>query len=362
MKSKNITVGFLISLIFTPFLSSSEKVVQEVTIATQPKTVKVADIQEVFKVPFVIADSKHIVIWDQQLRKIHVYQKGDYKKLKTFGRHGRGPGEFFTISRVSVSDDYIYVSSYPKFCIFSKDGELDKEIRGPINAGSFIYMDGNFIGTSYLRSKPDEITFIRRFSLYSSELEKQADICLVECPKSTYYKNGREKLLFIGSQTKADVCGDKIIIGEPYKEFIFTVYNRKGERLYEIKKEPEKRKITEEEKQEMISESIEYLGENEWKKRKLMYDLFFPEMYPAFQNFIVDSQKIYVFGFKRNQKRDVCILDLKGKLLSRKTIPSEELPGTFEHTRFDIFSGKLFYMNENEDTETWELHAVDLEK
>ena len=57
---------------------------------------------------------------------------------------------------------------------------------------------------------------------------------------------------------------------------------------------------------------------------------------------------------------EVLVLDFKGDLLKRKIIPAMEL-GMNDRTLFDIQNGKLFYLEENIDEETWELHLMDID-
>lgn len=323
---------------------------------------KIADFEEILKTPFVVVDSKHIVIWDQQLKKIHVYQRQDLKKIKTFGRRGQGPAEFIGISRVSVSEDYIYVSSFPKLCIFTKGGELDEEIKGPTDAGSFIYCDGNFVGVEYLRKRPQDKILTKVFSLYNSDLEKLNKIVRVESNSFSYYEGTREKVFTIRAQTRVDVYKRKIVLGEPDRGGVITIFNHKGEKISGFKIDSKKRPVLERDKQYKLNRLRKFLGEKEWKKRLYMFDYCFPEFYPAFENFAVHNDKIYIIDFLINQKRDIIVYDLKGKRISRKSIPILKHDGCINLNRFDVDNGKLYFMRENEDTEKWELHAIDLEK
>jgi hypothetical protein len=123
----------------------------------------VAQLEDVFKDPYILMDEKYICIFEYWISKFVVYGKNDFRKIDEFGRKGEGPGEIYNSinSKVTYYNYSIYISHFPRVSTFSIKGKLKKEIKGPSDAGSFIPLGNNFEG-KYL---PDPIYL--PFSPYS---------------------------------------------------------------------------------------------------------------------------------------------------------------------------------------------------
>jgi len=325
---------------------------------------RVASLHDFYKVPFLARDNKQIYISDQVLLKIVIYSGNDFKKIKEFGRKGEGPAEFFGIANIEIDDHYLYINSFPKLCIFTKDGDLKKEIRCPTEAGSFIPCGGNYIGIIYPRTNPFELKGKKEFSLYDSDLEKIIDIYDAVFNKVSFYKNksSKEMINRINGATSAWCYDGKIFIGEPDKGYLITVFDNKGKKLYEIRKALNPRKITEEEKKANINQYRKHIGESRWKEYTMRCESYFTEYYPAFENCSVNNDKIYIFEFPRDDKRDIQILDLKGNSLRKITIAENPyFTGIIFFRRYYIYNGKFYYVLENQDEEQWEIHEIDLD-
>ena len=81
----------------------------------------------------------------------------------------------------------------------------------------------------------------------------------------------------------------------------------------------------------------------------------FPQYFPI-RYFLVTDSKIYVLTFKTsNYKNELYILDLEGKLLGKTMVPFEEAE-FLQPYPFTIGKGVFYQLNENLDTEEWELH------
>jgi hypothetical protein len=74
----------------------------------------------------------------------------------------------------------------------------------------------------------------------------------------------------------------------------------------------------------------------------------------------VDDGKIYVFDYPGIKKSEIQILDLKGNLLKNKNIPSENVSSSIIGDRYSIRKGKFYYLEENENTEKWEIHVINI--
>jgi len=314
-----------------------------------------------FKGPSILLDDKQIYVWDRSLRKIVIYKRDNFQKVAEFGRRGEGPGEFIGIGKVILSNNYIYVSSYPKLCVFSKAGKLIKEKKGPVEAGGYIPFGNNFIGISYPGSNPTDDRFGIQFSLYDGNLKKKKDIFLTEINKSVMYKGNKDNVLWFRDCCDAVAYKDRLYIGTTGKGFYFAVFNLDGNLLYEIKKDEEKRRITTSEKQNLLDGIKKNLGEIRWNEYKSRFEIIFPEYYPSYKTFFIDDDKIYVFRFPLDEKYEILILDLKGNTLKRNLKTGEEL-GIVEPGCFYIQGGKYYCLRENDEDDVWEMHELDLLK
>ncbi|UCH97139.1 MAG: hypothetical protein JSV88_09890 [Candidatus Aminicenantes bacterium] len=322
---------------------------------------KLTDIHDYFKAPAVLMDNNHLCIWDQPQSKIRIYSIKGFKKIAEFGKKGQGPGEFIGISNVSMNKDHIFVSCFPKVCIFAKDGKLIKEIKGPTDAGGFIPFGEKFIGISFPYSKPNEKKGKKLFSLYDSQLRKLKDVFFTEINKILIYDDNKQIVNWYNGCNKAYVYNDRLFIPSTDKGFNFFIFDHRGNKLYEIKKNYVKRNVTEKDKIRKIEEAKNSWGEARWSQFISMYEIRLPKFYPAYANFIIDNEKIYVFMYPKEKIYEISILSLKGKILAQKEIPVLETPGCIESGRVAIKNGRLYYMVENEKTDGWELHEINID-
>lgn len=326
------------------------------------EAVKIASFQDNFKAPNVLIDNKNLYIWDQTFCNIRVYDRKNYKKTAEFGRRGNGPAEFIGIEKVSTSDDKVFVASFPKMCIFSSEGKLLKEIKSKqMDSGSFFPIGNNFIGQSCPPPKPNEIKLNIKFSLFNSILEKKKDIFIAQSGLFLKYGSKKEIIFRIRDCTRAMVSDDKLIIGVTGYGFYFSVFDKDGNRLYEIKKPYEKQKVSNEDKQAFMDRLKKSMKEAEWNQYKAMYEIEFPDYYPAYANFFAQHDRIYVFLYPKSNKQAVLILDMKGNLIKQKVLSQTIDNGCIEKGRFTVHNGKMYFLVENEDTDDWELHMEQID-
>ena len=321
---------------------------------------KITEFTDSFKQPRVLLDDKQIYIVDALLYKISIYSRKDFKKIGEFGKRGEAPGEFIGIGNVSINTDYITVAAFPKICYFSKSGKFIKEKKYNIsNAGNFIPVGDNLVGESHLYSKPTDINGKLVFSLFDSDFEKKKDLRTIEFQKFSKWNGTKETILLIRPCFKAVVSNDKILIGSSAKGFFFVVFDRNGNKLNEINRAYEKRKVTNADKKN----ELDYVQKTttDWNKQKAMYEMEFPEFFPAYFNFGVDNGKIYVFIDPKDNKIECQVLDLKGNLLKRNFLPNSFGKQYFDARFFCIKEGQFFYLIDNENTEKWELHSLKLD-
>ncbi len=305
---------------------------------------------------------------------IYIYSLKDLKLTRKFGRKGEGPGELMAVpvvpNKIHVSDDYILAETTNKIVYFSKQGKFVKEKKrtNPFTLG-FIPLGENFIGTRMLT---DGGKFFSCTCLFDTKLKE-----IKELYRQKWIQQGappgKTVLDMIMDFINYRVYDNKIFIEESDKGFLIEVFDSKGNRLYQIKKDYEKILVTGNDREEAITRfkgdpfikaQINQLGG--WNEVKKLFSMNFPETFPAIQDIGISDDKIYAQTFKKvNGREEYVVMDLKGKIIKKAYVPAFEgtpilarILGAKAHT---IANGKLYYLEENIDEEEWDLYIEDIE-
>lgn len=331
------------------------------TVHTLVTAEKLAEFDDVFKNPFILMDNKYLYIWDNALLKVNIYSRNGFTKKTTFCNHGEGPGEVNFINTVSITDNYVCITSQPRVCFFSKNGEFIKELKGPLDAGGFIPFMNHFIGQSYPRSKHTDEKGKIQFSLFNSNLKKEKDIFLAESRKIVRNGKRKEEVAWIFDCTKAVTFDSRLFIASTDMGFYIAVFDPEGNKLYSIDKPYEKRRVTNADKQRIINSTKKTYSKMEWEEYNARFDIWFPDYFPAFANFTVQDEKIYIFSYPEARKQEAFMFDLTGNLLKQRRLEVKEPLHCITYGKFAVRSGRLYFLDENEETGNWELHAEKIE-
>ena len=317
---------------------------------------KIASLEENFKRPIIRVDDRQFYIVDQALVKGVIYDKINFKKVAQFGAYGQGPGEFTYIQNVTINDKCIYVSDYNKLCIFSKQGQLIKELKGPFKTTNYIPFGDNFVGTHSIPSDPYKNKRKVQFNLFDGNLKKKKDLFLTEIHSELTMTKEKEQVYWFRDCFGAFVNNNNLVVGTTEKGFYFSVFNLNGEKLYDIIKDEKKREVTENEKNQIIKYFSLSMGKEKWNAYKATKEIILSDYYPAYIGFIVNDDKIYVFLYPKLGVFEIPILDIKGKLLKRSYLELMVLGAEIKYV--DIFKGKLYNVIEND--EEWEVNEVEI--
>lgn len=281
------------------------------------------EISDLFKAPRIVVDESNFYVWDKFLCKVRIYSKKDLKRIGGFGKRGSGPEEFRVIHNVAVDKDYIYVSAYPKLSVFTKDGKFVKEMKGTTVAGSFISFGKNFVGRRHIMIGKNSPKSKMRWELYDSSLNKIRDIFETEFNTELIrLDNVRKKFLWYRDCYRAIVYKDRLYIGTTDRGYYIAVFDTEGNKLYEIDKKYNRRKVKKENIETFKNKFLKVTMGSRYEEYAATTELIFPEYYPAFVNFKVDSDRIYVFKYPERLSpiMDVDILDLEGKLIKKEAL------------------------------------------
>ena len=311
--------------------------------------------------PFRInVDENHVFIGDGAI--IYVYSKKDAKLLHKFGKAGEGPREFRLFPEFSpeldIQKNGILVNSLGKISLFSKTGDFKWEKKSP----GYVLEHFNRLWNDKIvgqRVERDADTRYLVVKFYSKDFGQEREIY-----RHTYYlQRGKHNPIQRGLYISNFYIYDgQVFVGGAIDSGTIHVYDQNGKRVREIKPPFDNVPFTEKDKQGWIDS---YMSNDEYKqlyeRRKKWFD--YPEYFPLFQNFIVTDNRIYLQTYKRNEKQstnEVFIVDLTGKLIKRVWVPLVEF-WDFSPNPYAIKSGNIFQVVENDNTEEWELHVIQIE-
>ena len=267
-------------------------------------TGKMAVLPDILKPDSITVDNNQVIVTERT--SIYLYSIKDFSLQKKFGKQGEGPQEF-------------KITSY-----------------GGTGLGSTMVGNRNYMTVN----------------IYDAGLNKIKEVCKWESP----YRSGEGTRVFTEPYVLHSY-GDKIFTTDGV-EFEIDVYDNDGKKMYTIKQEYKKIKVSEETEKAVIH----YFKTSPSTRDvfQFMQPIKFPEYLPAIRNFIVKDQKIYVLNFKQeDNKSEFYVFDLKGKLLKHVFLPLKEQTA-LTYFPYTIKDDTLYQLVENEDEEEWELVVTEI--
>jgi len=286
--------------------------------------------------------------------EILMYSAKDYHFQKKFGREGEGPKEFKDeVSKLFFTDKYFIVNSAGRVSYFTPAGEYIKEKNSKHpRAGNYLPVADSYVG---LQVVGENNRLFKVVSIFDSEFNRVKELCRIEDD----FRPGKEYRTFIEPQLY-EVYDDKIYVTFS-KEFLVTVYNSAGERLFTVTRDCERVKVTDGHKKAV---NFFFRTDEYYKKyyNRIKPLLTFPAYLPAIRYIFCSPGKLYVQTYGTvDGKAELFIYDLSGKFLKKTFISFIEEEFNYNdmllpplHT---IHRDKLYQLVENEDEE-WELHVT----
>jgi hypothetical protein len=334
------------------------------------KPEKAAELSLVCKSPrLAYIDQQYLYIYDAKDKIVYIYSREDYRLKVKFGGKGEGPGEFRQIHGLKTYKDFICVNSPGKISYFSKKGILLKEVRCPPHLIPCVPIGDNFVTDEYSMPPPGghrnpntERTIVLvgpDFNKKKILFQKTLNIAVVYNPVT-----GRNTFTLFPDACFFKVYKNNIYIGYASLEgFFFNVFNPNGKKLYEINRPYRKRKVSNILKKAILKKPYRL----SWGNNQVLQIKFY-KYFPAFSNFEVADDKIYIFLYPEIDRQRILVLDLKGKLIDVSLIPFNLK--SLENNSYQIFyyskhiyKGERYYLKANDETnklELWRLKLIDI--
>lgn len=299
-----------------------------------------------------------------------VYSLDNLEKLRQFGKKGEGPGELIEVpffpNKITVLKDQIFVTGIGKAISFSKNGDFKSEFRTHQRVFQLLPAGKNFLAREMARENNNKKQVVV-VSIYNRKMEKIKELYRQDWVRQGGFPNGSMDM-GMDFATVA-VNGDKVFVEKSPDGFLIDVYDTEGNKLYAIKKDYEKQPIDAKEKERLenmmkndpvVKNDMKDMGG--WKGLKKLMKFKYPDHYAPIKGIEVSDGKLYVRTFKfKGDKEEYLVMDYKGNLI-KKTYISRDLEANIlamvaGSKLYSIYKGKLYYIQENEDEEEWELHV-----
>lgn len=284
--------------------------------------------------------------------RVKIFSRKDFKLKTTFGKKGEGPREFKGFILAYVQKDHVFVNSPNKVSYFSLKGEFIKEKKVTHIFGRFKPVAEKFVGYVYDREGNERVENIY---LFGPSFEKLKPL----------YK----RVYFLTKQGGINLIEERPPFFHIYKDRIYIdtvegtilVFDSEGIPVDTIDCNIKRLPFTSTHKEgfaDGLKNNPIYKDYYQKNKHRFVY----PEKFPPIRMFHVTDNKIYVMtNLEKDGKNQFIVFDLSGKELKRVRVPISSYSETMLPLHFDIRGGKFFNLVDNQDTEEWELHIMEIQ-
>lgn len=301
---------------------------------------------------------------------VHIYSLDPLKHLVTFGSPGEGPGEFKEMPYVNLVPGALFINNTGKIMYFSRDGVFLKETRLPFHYFYFNYpllpvKENIACFQLHFDRETKKIAFEGK--VYGPDYQllrsfAEVDSPFLPPPPPPGVKPAKKvDVQVIEDCLEFTAAHEKIFLADSRKGFFISVFDHKGDLLYEKNNKYKKIKVPDDYKENFMKELRK---SDRWEQLNTVYNYVFKDHYPPFFSIKVRDERIYALTYDQEEgKREVVVMDLSGKVIGRSfAFPLDparrELSGfPLYSTTYDISWGNIYYMVENEETESWELYV-----
>lgn len=287
-------------------------------------------------------DENYVFISDQS--SVFIYDIKTFKLIQKLGGPGEGPQEFKYSPNITITKNKLILSGNSKLVIYSKEFKLIKEIITHFTPDGIIPSENNFIG--WYNPNLDKNKYIA-YQLYNYKSEKIKEFAVVQIPGVVTYN-------LTNPWPECRTWDDKIFLTQPEKGFYFDVFDKNGNKLYEIKKDMQLIKSGENHKKWIRDEYLFILGRKLFEKHRKRgtFDRPLKKYLQVINHFWVMDNRIFIKTLDiTDTQQKYIIMDLKGNILNTVFLP-------ITYKECQTFLKNTFYYLEDTDEEGWVLNAV----
>jgi hypothetical protein len=291
---------------------------------------------------FVVDDEGTLYALDFKDKKIKVFdESGEF--LYVFGEEGQGPGELQMPAGIFLTPDNQLVindAATRKMAYFTKQGKYIRDISYATKSLALVTLlmdsQGNFMGRE-MKLEGQEMFF--EISKFDADLNPLFSLDKIEFPIPLPGSGNKINLMDMTSIFLFDSTGN--IYYSRNRDYEIKVFTPEGKHEKSIRKEFQSQKITEEDKEEILSrmDNVQFASPINFR------DMFeFPNLFPPLQFFTLDEEgRIIVRTWKKGQKEDEFVHDVfdpEGRFIAE--FPSKITVSVWKN-------GKAYAIDENEE-------------
>ena len=292
-------------------------------------------------------NSRCYVLYSHREGLILIYDRQTMKQTAKFGKIGEAPGEFLGgIVRVLANSDLLYISSRGRLGCFDLNGRHISDTRISPNDHITGFIGGNFL-VQHLSIEKDrkEISMISTLrDPEMKELKSLFEQKMRSGPNAAYQFEPFEAF---ASATHDD---RHIVLSDPRGDGLITILDAQGNQLVAIRHPFEKIPVTTEDKEREKKAFMDSLANNPYmKQNQEKIEYVFPDEYPPFIYAVPDRERILVRTYKtESEHMEFLCFHISGKYLGVIRQPKKQVG--------DLYQGYFYRLEENEETEMYELH------
>lgn len=287
---------------------------------------------------------------------VYIYSLSDGILIGKFGKDGEGPGEFKLSHgensvKMDINEKYILVNSAAKLSYFSHGGDFIKEFKVP-PLQHFVPVKNGFVSST---NYDDRSNFPKKaIALFDQNFKQKKLLLTTDTPIGMGVK-----ILVPDFNYDYLVNDHKIFLSAGKNKIDIKVLDEQGFQLSEITKSVTQNPLTGKFKEEVKQYyKTDPYYKNYWDYMKQY--LTFPEVFPPVKKMMVDDGRVYIQTYRQQDDQyQWIIFDIHGNELKTVFLPGlSESPLT--SLPYSINQGKFYFLQENNATEVWELHAVEI--
>jgi len=321
---------------------------------------KVANLPELNKPHAIECDGEKFYIVDEAT--VHMYSMKDFKYIGSFGKRGDGPMELVpgrtTYIQLLLLKDKIILFSEFKLVMYTREGKpIDEKVFH--NSIEFIVPFGkNYAIVQYDVDQKNPLIYLFTVMLLTPDFKTKKNLLSFErAPIGVKNKLG----FAIPQFTFLSLVNNLLYVFDQQHDKEFMIFNTEGKQIKKLKVPLQGLKITESIKNEIL----DYMKKSRiyksygLKEENLKETVFFREYFPSVRVPKIKDGIIYIQTYeKKDGKYRFVLLNLKGKILKSLFLPVDvvDLVQWGQHTTYCFDKTNYYYLEDNADAETWELH------
>lgn len=324
---------------------------------------KLADLPQLARPEQILMKDNRLYVLDGI--HVYIYTMENFKLAKKLGKKGHGPGEMIqneeVHARMVLVDNGVFISNPLKSVTLDLEGKVIHEKRSPFFMMQSFPFHDKIAVTRFVHDEVEDTNRVKTL-LVDKNLENPMELCSYDHPNS--FSRGRIYVPFTTIIMRN--YGGKLYTHFRLNSSRIQVWDSQGKRIQVIEPPIPSIKLTPVHKTKIMqwferSPRTKEMPTAVFERIKKLF--VFHKTFPKIRNYHVEQDRIYI---RTNQSKDnthqFLVLNLKGKLLKEMYLPEGDNEIiSIGSTKLYCFRGNTYYyITENEDSEMWELHKLDI--